>query len=108
MLIAKSMCYFILEALRDRRGLSDVAVASRRKKHMASYDRCCRTRSLWSYPNNATGKFGSRLRAYGGVFIILSVLWGWQIDKIQPDKLDILGGCVALAGVAIIMFVPRS
>ena len=46
--------------------------------------------------------------AYGGVFIVLSVLWGWQVDKIQPDRLDVLGSVVALTGVAIIMFAPRG
>jgi small multidrug resistance family-3 protein len=34
-------------------------------------------------------------------------LWGWQVDKMRPDKFDIIGGLVALAGVAIIMYAPR-
>lgn len=27
--------------------------------------------------------------AYGGVFIVLSILWGWRIDKIAPDRFDL-------------------
>ena len=46
--------------------------------------------------------------AYGGVFVVLSILWGWQVDKIAPDKFDLIGGAVALAGVFIIMYSPRS
>jgi drug/metabolite transporter superfamily protein YnfA len=25
---------------------------------------------------------------YGGVFIVLSVLWGWALDRIAPDRFD--------------------
>jgi len=46
--------------------------------------------------------------AYSGVFVVLSVLWGWRIDKVMPDRFDIIGGAVALAGVFIIMYWPRS
>lgn len=57
-------------------------------------------------PPNAN--FGRVYAAYGGIFIALSILWGWQIDKIAPDKFDLLGGCIALIGVAIIMYFPRG
>jgi small multidrug resistance family-3 protein len=46
--------------------------------------------------------------AYGGIFIVLSILWGWQVDKIAPDRFDIIGGIVALLGVVIIMYWPRG
>ena len=52
--------------------------------------------------------FGRVYAAYGGVFIVLSILWGWQVDKVLPDKFDLIGGLVALAGVAIIMYAPRN
>ncbi len=52
--------------------------------------------------------FGRVYAAYGGIFIALSILWGWQIDKVIPDKYDLIGGLVALAGVAIIMYAPRG
>jgi len=35
-------------------------------------------------------------------------LWGWQIDKIAPDKFDLIGGFIALMGIVIIMFWPRA
>ncbi|WP_347551784.1 YnfA family protein [Pseudalkalibacillus hwajinpoensis] len=51
--------------------------------------------------------FGRVYAAYGGVFIILSVLWGWWIDKKVPDLNDLLGAAVCLVGV-IIMLLPRN
>lgn len=51
--------------------------------------------------------FGRVYAAYGGIFIVLSILWGWKVDKIVPDKADIIGGIIALVGVLIIMYFPR-
>lgn len=46
--------------------------------------------------------------AYGGVYIFAAILWLWAVDGIRPSTWDILGSCVALAGMAIIMFAPRN
>ncbi len=59
-------------------------------------------------PTLQPANFGRVYAAYGGVFIALSILWGWKIDKIIPDRFDIIGGVVALAGVIIIMYWPRG
>ncbi|AND84787.1 YnfA family protein [Clostridium tyrobutyricum] len=52
--------------------------------------------------------FGKVYAAYGGIFIALSILWGWKVDKVIPDKFDILGGVIAILGVIIIMYFPRN
>ncbi len=52
--------------------------------------------------------FGRVYAAYGGVFIAMSIYWGWKIDGIAPDKFDLLGGLICLIGVGIILFVPRE
>ena len=52
--------------------------------------------------------FGRVYAAYGGVFISLAILWGWKVDKVLPDKYDIIGGVIALIGMAIIMYAPRN
>lgn len=52
--------------------------------------------------------FGRVLAAYGGVFIAGSLVWGMVFDKFTPDRWDIIGALVALAGVSIIMFAPRA
>lgn len=51
--------------------------------------------------------FGRAYAAYGGIFIGLSVLWGWQVDRVVPDGFDVLGAIVALLGVSIILYAPR-
>jgi small multidrug resistance family-3 protein len=52
--------------------------------------------------------FGRAYAAYGGVFVVLSILWGWLIDRVPPDKYDWLGGWIALLGVLVIMYAPRN
>jgi len=59
-------------------------------------------------PTFQPANFGRVYAAYGGVFIVLSILWGWKIDKIAPDKFDLIGGFIALIGVVIIMYWPRG
>ena len=56
----------------------------------------------------ADANFGRVLAAYGGVFIAGSLVWGMVFDKFTPDRWDIIGALVALAGVSIIMFAPRA
>ncbi len=46
--------------------------------------------------------------AYGGVFIVMAMLWGWFFDGIAPDTFDVIGAIVALLGVAIIFYWPRK
>ena len=48
--------------------------------------------------------FGRVYAAYGGVFIVLSILWGWLVDGWQPDRYDLIGAAISLVGVAIIMW----
>ncbi|MFD1739780.1 YnfA family protein [Bacillus salitolerans] len=51
--------------------------------------------------------FGRVYAAYGGVFIVLSLLWGWGIDKKAPDIYDWIGASICIVGV-IIMLLPRQ
>jgi small multidrug resistance family-3 protein len=52
--------------------------------------------------------FGRVYAAYGGVFVVLSILWGWKVDKIIPDRYDLIGGTICLLGVLVIMYWPRN
>jgi small multidrug resistance family-3 protein len=51
--------------------------------------------------------FGRIYAAYGGVFVVASLLWGWGVDGMRPDSFDIVGAGVVLVGVAMIYFAPR-
>jgi drug/metabolite transporter superfamily protein YnfA len=46
-------------------------------------------------------------RAYGGFFIISSILWGVMVDKKRLDKFQIIGSMVAVLGAVIIFYGPR-
>jgi small multidrug resistance family-3 protein len=52
--------------------------------------------------------FGRILAAYGGVFVAGSLAWGMIADGFRPDRWDVIGALVCLAGVAVIMYAPRS
>lgn len=51
---------------------------------------------------------GRAYAAYGGVYILGSILWLWSVEGVRPDRWDILGVAVALVGSAIILYGPRS
>ena len=45
--------------------------------------------------------------AYGGVFIVMALLWGWVFQDRRPDMFDIIGATISLIGVVIIFYIPR-
>ena len=51
--------------------------------------------------------FGRIYAAYGGIFVVASLLWGWGVDGFRPDRYDLAGAVIVLAGVGIIYFAPR-
>lgn len=52
--------------------------------------------------------FGRILAAYGGVFVAGPLLWGVIADGFRPDRYDLIGAAICLAGVGVIMYAPRS
>jgi small multidrug resistance family-3 protein len=52
--------------------------------------------------------FGRILAAYGGIFVAGSLVWGMAVDGFRPDRFDLIGAGLCLAGVAVIMYAPRS
>lgn len=52
--------------------------------------------------------FGRVLAAYGGVFVAGSLGWGMAFDGFRPDRFDLAGAAICLAGVGVIMFAPRG
>ena len=52
--------------------------------------------------------FGRILAAYGGVFVAGSLAWGMAVDGFRPDRWDVSGALLCLAGVVVIMYAPRS
>lgn len=58
-------------------------------------------------PTYQPAHFGRVYAAYGGWFVVLSLAWGWGLEGTVPDRWDVLGGALCLAGVAVIMYAPR-
>jgi small multidrug resistance family-3 protein len=52
--------------------------------------------------------FGRTYAAYGGIFVIMALLWGWIVDKIKPDYYDIIGAAIILLGTILIFYAPRK
>ena len=46
--------------------------------------------------------------AYGSIFIVMALFWGWIFDGITPDWFDLLGGIIAIFGVVLIFYAPRK
>jgi small multidrug resistance family-3 protein len=55
-----------------------------------------------------TANAGRAYAAYGGVYILSSILWLWAVEGVIPDRWDITGAAISLAGAAVILFGPRS
>jgi small multidrug resistance family-3 protein len=45
--------------------------------------------------------------AYGGVYVVASLLWLWGVDGVRPNGWDVAGGVLCLAGMAVIAMQPR-
>ncbi len=51
---------------------------------------------------------GRTYAAYGGIYIVASLLWLWFAEGRRPDVWDLTGGAVALVAATIILFAPRG
>jgi len=77
--------------------------------------------SLWTIPGTVSliafamaltrvgsSHAGRAYAAYGGVYITASLLWLWIVEEVRPDRWDIVGVVLALAGTAVILYGPRG
>lgn len=51
---------------------------------------------------------GRAYAAYGGIYIVASLLWLWAVEGQLPDRFDMAGGAICLAGASLILFAPRG
>lgn len=51
---------------------------------------------------------GRAYAAYGGVYIVASIAWLWLAEGYRPDRWDLTGAAVCLAGATLILFGPRA
>jgi small multidrug resistance family-3 protein len=58
-------------------------------------------------PTLQPSNFGRVYSAYGGIFIVSSIVWGALVDKKKPDRYEIVGSLIVLLGAAVIYYSPR-
>jgi small multidrug resistance family-3 protein len=51
---------------------------------------------------------GRAYAAYGGIYIGASLAWLWLAEGVRPDRWDLAGAAVCIAGASIILFAPRA
>ena len=45
--------------------------------------------------------------AYGGIYILSSLVWLWLVEGVNPDKWDLLGVAISVIGTIVILFSPH-
>jgi small multidrug resistance family-3 protein len=51
---------------------------------------------------------GRTFAAYGGIYIAASLVWLWLAEGVRPDRWDLIGAAVCVAGAGIILLAPRG
>ncbi len=54
-----------------------------------------------------TANAGRAYAAYGGVYIVSSLLWLWAVEGVHPDRWDTLGASISILGAVVILLGPR-
>ena len=106
--ILKSLAFFILAGICEIGGGYFIWQYIKNDKRLGMFLLGAVTLIVYGIiPTFQEASFGRVYAAYGGIFIVLSLLWGYWVDQVTPDRFDIIGGAIALIGVMIIMFYPR-
>lgn len=50
---------------------------------------------------------GRAYAIYGGIYIAASLAWLWVIEREVPDRWDVAGAAICIAGACVILFGPR-
>lgn len=51
---------------------------------------------------------GRAYAAYGGVYVAASLVWLWAVEGVRPDRWDLVGSAICVAGAAVVLFGPRG
>jgi small multidrug resistance family-3 protein len=88
--------WLVWQGIREQRGLVFVGAGV---LALGLYEFCCHL--------PARPALRADLAAYGGVFVAGSLAWGMLVDGFRPDRYDLVGAALCLAGVAVIMYAPH-
>jgi len=110
MLIARSIALFLLAAVAEIGGAWLIWQGVREQRGLVWIGAGVFALGLYGFVATLQpdANFGRILAAYGGVFVAGSLAWGMVVDKFRPDRYDIIGALICLAGVGVIMYFPRT
>jgi small multidrug resistance family-3 protein len=110
MLIARSLLLFVLAAVAEIGGAWLIWQGIREHRGLLWIGGGVIALGLYGFVATLQpdAQFGRILAAYGGVFVAGSLAWGMVVDRFRPDRFDIAGAVICLAGVAVIMYAPRA
>jgi len=110
MLIARSIALFLLAAVAEIGGAWLIWQGVREERGLVWIGAGVIALGLYGFVATLQpdANFGRILAAYGGVFVAGSLAWGMVVDKFRPDRYDIIGALICLAGVGVIMYFPRA
>ncbi|NUR63697.1 MAG: YnfA family protein [Catenulispora sp.] len=109
MVVARSVALFVLAAVLEIGGAWLIWQGVREHRGWAWTVGGAASLALYGFVATlqSSGEFGRVLAAYGGVFVAGSLLWAFFADGYRPDRFDLLGAAICLAGMAVIMYAPR-
>jgi small multidrug resistance family-3 protein len=62
----------------------------------------------WLLTLSSAGMAGRAFAAYGGVYIVASLVWLWGVEGERPDRWDLIGASLCLIGAGLILWGPRE
>jgi small multidrug resistance family-3 protein len=62
----------------------------------------------WLLTRVDTDAAGRAFAAYGGVYVAASLAWLWLVEGVRPDRWDLIGAAICLAGAFVIVAGPRG
>lgn len=62
----------------------------------------------WALTQVDAAYAGRAYAAYGGVYIVASLCWLWLVEGARPDRWDVIGAAICVAGAALILLGPRQ
>ncbi|MCX5496582.1 YnfA family protein [Kaistia dalseonensis] len=62
----------------------------------------------WLLSLSPADNAGRAFAVYGGFYIVMSLAWLWAVEGARPDRFDLLGAAICLAGAAVILLAPRG
>lgn len=106
----KTFLLFAITALAEIAGCYAAYAVARQGRHPALLFAAVGALALfaWLLTLHPADSAGRVYAAYGGVYIVASLLWLWLVEGHLPDRWDITGATVCLLGAAIIILPARN